>query len=311
MSDCLLISSLADEFAAEIARLANPPISVTACRTGDEARERYDGETVVFGNPQAIAEHLAELPAVRWVQSSWAGVTPLIEHPRRDYVLTGVKGVFGPQMAEYVLGYLLAHELRIFDRQRKQLERQWFPALSGTLVKKQLGIMGTGSIGRHIARTAAAFGVTVRGLNRSGKPVESFERVYPRPEIGDFLSGLDYLVAALPQTSGTDRLLDKEAICKLPGHAVFINVGRSNVIETRELIAALEEGRLAGAVLDVFDEEPLPPESELWANPAVLLTSHISAVSHPALIVPIFVENWRRFAAGESLLHVVDFDAGY
>ncbi|MEM7504431.1 MAG: D-2-hydroxyacid dehydrogenase [Pseudomonadota bacterium] len=311
MSDCLLITSLADEFAEAIGRSAGPPISVTACRSAEEALERYNGESVLFGNPQQIADILADLPAVRWVQSSWAGVTPLIAHARRDYVLTGVKDVFGPQMAEYVLGYLLNHELRIFERQLKQTNRDWFPALSGTLSGKALGVLGTGSIGHHIAKTAAAFGMQVRGLNRTGRGVDGFGSVFASEDILGFLDGLHYVVSALPQTTGTDRLLDASALSQLPAHAVFVNIGRANVVDTEALVAALEAQQLAAAVLDVFDEEPLPADSTLWDTRGLLLTSHISAVSHPALIVPIFVENFRRFNTGAPLHHVVDFDAGY
>ena len=311
MADCLLITSLADEFAEAIKRSANPSISVTACRSAEEALARYDGESVLFGNPQEIADILADLPAVRWVQSSWAGVTPLIAHARRDYVLTGVKDVFGPQMAEYVLGYLLNHELRIFEREHKQANREWFPALSGTLVGKKLGVLGTGSIGRHIAKTAAAFGMHVRGLNRTGRAVDGFVSVVAGADVPAFLDDLDYVVSALPQTTGTDQLLNASALSRLPAHAVFINIGRANVVDTDALVAALEARQLAAAVLDVFDEEPLPADSKLWETRGLLLTSHISAVSHPALIVPIFVENFRRFTTGAPLRHVVDFDAGY
>ena len=92
---------------------------------------------------------------------------------------------------------------------------------------------------------------------------------------------------------------------------MLINVGRSNVIDDDALIAALESGHLGGAVLDVFDEEPLPNDSPLWDTPNLLITAHISAISHPLLLVPIFVDNYRRFIAGEPLQHLIDFGAGY
>jgi phosphoglycerate dehydrogenase-like enzyme len=171
--------------------------------------------------------------------------------------------------------------------------------------------MGTGSIGKHIAHTAGRFGMTVTGLSRSGTPASGFENVTRVSQLHEFLAGIDYLVSALPQTADTDQLLDAKALAELPADAYFINVGRSNVIDDTALINALRSGKLAGAALDVFDEEPLPQDSPLWTAPNLSITAHIAAVSRPSLIVPIFVENYRRFVAGQPLNYVVDFDAGY
>jgi len=262
-------------------------------------------------SPGMIAEVIDEMPTVDWVQSSWAGITPLIETSRRDYVLTGVKDVFGPQMAEYTVGYLLAHELKVFARRDAQARHEWFGAWSGTLGGKRLGIMGTGSIGSAIAHAAAAFDLDVVGYSRSGAATPGFERVYAAAEIGDFLRTLDDLVATLPDTSQTTGLLDRETLAMLPAQAYFINVGRSNVVDDEALIEALHEGRLAGATLDVFDEEPVPETSPLWETPNLQMTAHIAAINHPLLIVPVFVENYKRYVDGEALRHRVDFDAGY
>ncbi len=311
MSGCLLVTTLAAEFAAEIERLAGDRIPVTACSTVDEAADAYTDETVLFGSPGMIVQLIDRMPSVDWVQSSWAGVTPLIDAPRRDYVLTGVKGVFGPQMAEYSLGHLLAHELKLDERKRAQASREWFGEHSGTLTGKRLGVMGTGSIGAAIADAAAAFGMTSVGFSRSGKAVDAFAEVYPATRIEDFLSGIDYLVSTLPATPETADLLNAKTIALLPPHGYFVNVGRSNVVNDDALIDALTSGKLAGAALDVFDEEPVPATSPLWDTPNLSMTAHVAAISHPLLIVPIFVDNYRRYAAGEPLKYVVDFDLGY
>ena len=214
-------------------------------------------------------------------------------------------------MSEYVLGYLLAHELKILERGKAQREHRWFTALSGTLRGKRLCIMGTGSIGRHIANTAGNFGVATTGLNRSGTPSAEFAEVLPVSQLHEFLARADYLVSTLPQTPATDGLLDAAALAELPAHAYFVNVGRGNVVDDEALAEALRSGRLAGAALDVFDEEPVPPDSSLWDTPNLSITAHIAAVSHPLLIVPIFVENYRRYVDGRTMKYRVDFDAGY
>jgi len=311
MSDCLLLTSDADKFAEEIKRLADFPLCISVCKSPAQALEVYAGQAVVFGEPAMIAAVLEKTPEVEWVQSTWAGVTPLVSCKRRDYVLTGVKGIFGPQMSEYVLGYLLAHELKFVERMRAQRERDWAAIPSGVLQGKRLGVMGTGSIGQHLARTAASFGVSVTGLSRSGVAAPNFETVRPVDQLYEFLEGIDYLVSTLPQTDATDSLLDAAALAKLPRHAYFINVGRSNVIDDAALIDALRDGGIAGAALDVFDEEPLPHDSPLWDTPNLSVTPHIAAISHPALITPIFIDNFRRYLRGHALQYVVDFDAGY
>jgi phosphoglycerate dehydrogenase-like enzyme len=311
MPDCLIVAAAANELAEEIARLADFPLSIKACSSPEKALDEYTDQTILFGNPDMIASILPEMPSIDWIQSSWAGVTPLMDIDRRDYVLTGVKDVFGPQMSEYVMGYLLAHELKVVERRKQQRKHNWFKAFSGALQGKRLGIMGTGSIGRYIAQTATLFGIKVTGLSRSGTPSPAFEEVMPVGRLHDFLEEIDYLVSTLPQTDDTDNLLDREALAKLPAHAYFINIGRSNIINDEALIDALRNDELAGAALDVFDEEPIPPDSPLWDARNISITAHIAAISHPSLIVPIFVENYRRYTDKKPLKYVVDFDAAY
>ncbi len=311
MPDCLIVTAAAEEFSEAIARLADFPVSTKACTSAEQALAAYTDESVLFGNPDMIAEVLPKMPTVDWVQSTWAGVTPLMALDRRDYVLTGIKDVFGPQMSEYVIGYLLAHELKVLKRMQEQREHNWFKSYSGTLEGKRLGIMGTCSIGQHIATTAKAFDVKVTGLSRSGANAPGFDKVMPVAQLHEFLKDLDYLVATLPQTTATDNLLDAGALVKLPAHAYFINVGRSNVVDDEALIDALRNDTLAGAALDVFDDEPIPRDSPLWDTPNLSITAHVAAVSHMSLIVPIFVENYRRYLKQQPLKYVIDLDAGY
>jgi len=308
---CLIVTAAAAEFAAAIESRSEVAIPVRSALSAEEASRMYAGETILFGNPAMIRDALPGMPDVAWVQSSWAGVTPLIDYPRRDYLLTGIKDVFGPAMAEYVIGYLLAHELKILERMAAQRRKCWNHDYSGTLDGKRMCVMGTGSIGAHIARAAAGFGVTVTGISRSGAPVAGFAEVRPVADLHAVLGQCDYLVATLPQTPATDRLLDKAAFAALPPQAYFINVGRSNVVDDAALVEALQTGRLAGAALDVFDEEPLPADSPLWDTPNLSITPHVAAVSHAHLIVPIFLDNYARYTRGEPLKYLVDFDAGY
>ena len=307
----LILASDAQEYLPLLEDLARGGAAFTVAETVGEAHGAYAGQTVILGQPDLVAEALGEMPGVRWVQSSWAGVTPLLEAGRRDYALTGVKDTFGPQMAEYVLGYLLANELKIFERLGRQANRCWWDESSGSLKGKTLGIMGTGSIGSDIAGMAKAFGMHITGFSRSGASVEGFERVFAANQLDAFLAEPDYLVCVLPDTPGTRHLLDANAFRSMKSGCYLVNVGRGVVIDEDALAAALVKGELSGAVLDVFQDEPLPQESPLWNAPGLIVTAHVAAKSWPEDIARIFIENYRRFVAGEPLKYRIDFEKGY
>jgi phosphoglycerate dehydrogenase-like enzyme len=307
----LILASDAGDYPPLLDDLARQGTQLKAVSSVQAARVAWSGQPVVLGQPDLVAAVLADLPAVRWVQSTWAGVTPLLNLGRRDFLLTGVKEVFGPQMAEYVLGVLLARELKLAERREQQRLSNWWPADSGTLHGKTLGIMGTGSIGRCIARMSAPFGLRVIGYSRSGKAVEGFERVFAADRLMEFLGLPHYLVSVLPATPATDGLLDDRAFRAMRRDGCLVNVGRGNVIDEAALLDALRHGTIAGAVLDVFRQEPLPADSPLWDAPGLQATAHIAAKSHPPDIARIFSENYNRFVAGATLRYPVDFERGY
>jgi len=267
---------------------------------------------IILGNPQLVSGVLELSENLEWVQSSWAGVNSLCSPGlRRDYLLTGVKDVFGPLISEYVITYLFALERRVFSMLDNQMERRWKPLPYRPSREITLGIVGLGSIGRHLARTARQFGVRVTGLNRSGKPCENVERVYTAEESANFFAGLDYVVLALPDTRETKSFINTETLRMMNKSTVLMNVGRGSTINEVDLVHALQDGAIGGAVLDVFVEEPLPHDSPLWELPNVFITPHNAATSFPEDIVGIFAENYRRFLQKEPLLHVVDFELGY
>ena len=307
----LVLSDDAQEYLPLLAGLERQGTELTAAASAPAARSAWSGQPVVLGQPDLVAEVLGEMPVVRWVQSTWAGVTPLLALERRDFLLTGIKDTFGPQMAEYVLGHLLARELRVPERSERQRRHQWWPETSGSLQGKTLGIMGTGSIGRCVARMAAHFGLRVIGYSRSGVMQEGFEQVFPAEQLDAFLALPDYLVCVLPDTPDTRHLLNEKTLRRLRRHCCLVNVGRGNAIDEAALAAALQRGDIAGAVLDVFQSEPLPGTSPLWDAPGLVVTAHVAAKSHPPDIARIFIENYNRFIAGEPLNYSIDFARGY
>lgn len=284
---------------------------ISIATSAADATRLYAGQPVVLARPDFAATLLEDSPPVQWLQSTWAGVTPLINLAFKDYQLTGVKEVFGAQMSEYVLGHVLAHELRLSARNRAQADRVWDQFASGRLAGKTMGVMGTGSIGAHLASTAQQLGVRVLGYNSSGRSVEPFEQVYHQESMATFLRQCDYVVGILPDLPDTTDLINTEALQLMQESALLINVGRGNLVDEAALCDALGAGQIAAAVLDVFKQEPLPEHSPLWSAPNCTITAHVAAMSHPVDISRLFLDNYRRYVAGEALAHLVDFERGY
>jgi phosphoglycerate dehydrogenase-like enzyme len=267
---------------------------------------------IAFGEPSLLAPALAQLTAVRWIQSTWAGVEPLLDPSlRRDYVLTNARGVFGALMSEYVFGYALAHERRLIEKWESQREARWDPAPPGTLRGKQIGLLGVGTIGAALAKTAKHFGMRVRGYTRASEASPDVDDYFHGGDRIAFARDLDYLVSIMPNTPKTRRLVDAQLLAALPPRAVFVNPGRGSTVDEAALADALRDKRIAAAVLDVFEREPLPADHVFWTLPNVRITSHTAALSVPADIAPIFVDNYRRFVSGQPLRYQVDFDEGY
>jgi phosphoglycerate dehydrogenase-like enzyme len=230
---------------------------------------------------------------------------------RRDYVLTNARGVFGELMSEYVIGYLLFHEKKMLERIRSQQAREWQRPESGVLRGKTIGLLGVGSIGAHLAGTAKHFRMTVRGYTRESETSRQVDRYYHGNDLLKFAEGLDYLIAILPRTDETNKIIDSRVLAALPPHAVLVNVGRGNSLDEPALVQALREGKLAAAILDVFDKEPLPEDHPFWDTPNLYMTFHTSAISYPEDITKLFVENYQLYVKGKPLKAVVDFERGY
>jgi len=308
----LILDPDAQRYARRVAEAGVAGLRVLQSSDAGALPDGFHAAEIVLGPPQWIAPVLPCLRSLRWVQSTWAGVEPLLQPTgRRDYLLSGVKGIFGSQMAEYVLCYMLMHQQRALQRLDAQRARRWDKITSEPLADREVVILGTGSIGREIARRCVQCGMRTCGVNRGGENPGPFSRVMPASTLVEAASMADFLVMALPGTTATRHLVDRRVIAALPTHAVLINVGRGNTLDTRALAAALAAGRLGGAVLDVLEQEPPAPDDPLWQTPGLLITAHVSAVSHVQEIAPLFLDNLRRYLSGDRPLHLVDFQRGY
>lgn len=312
MNKLLIHSDDADKYSALIRSADLPQLEVSSTSDIYSAKDLINGCNIILGDPPLLSEVLAAADRLEWVQSSWAGVEQLcVPGLRRDYILTSAKGMFGTLISEYVMTYLFAFERRVFEMRSNQVKRHWKPLSYRRAKNITLGIIGLGSIGRRLAITARHFGLRVTGLNRSGKPCEAVEAVYGADELAAFLKQPDYVVITLPATPQTNHVINSDTLKMMKRSAVLMNVGRGNSINEADLVCALEDDMIGGAVLDVFENEPLPPESPLWQLPNVYITPHMAATSFPEDIAEVFIRNYRRFLRQETLQHVVDFELGY
>ena len=300
----LILAQDEDKYRAliEEARLSNLEFAIQPASDVD----------IILGEPSRIKAALASLPALSWVQSIWAGIEPLVgPAARRNYILTNARGVFGGLMSEYVIGYLLAHERKILKRLEDQKNKIWDESDTGTLVGKTIGLLGVGSIGAEVARTAKFFGMTVRGYTRGSETSKHVDMYYHGAELPTFAKGLDYLINILPNTLDTRRIVNTDLLNTLPSHALFINVGRGATVDESALVEALNQNKIAGAVLDVFEQEPLPKDHPFWKTPNLLMTFHTAAPSLSEDIMKIFIENYKLFIEDKPLKYQVDFERGY
>jgi len=310
VNDLLILTRRAGEYQKLVDAARLPDLRITS--TADPEVPGAGRFGVVLGEPSLIRIALPRLTGLRWAQSTWAGVEPLLDPSlRRDYVLTNARGVFGPQMSEYVFGYLIAHERKMFEKHAAQKAGTWDPAPPGMLRGKQIGLLGVGSIGAALAATARHFRMRVKGYTRASEDSPDVDEYFHGGDLVAFAKELDYLVAIMPNTADTRRLVDAELLAALPPRAVFVNPGRGSVVDEPALADALQHGRLAAAILDVFEQEPLPPDHVFWRLPNVIVTSHTAALSIPDDIAPVFIDNYRRWIDGAQLRYRVDFEAGY
>ena len=259
---------------------------------------------------------LAQAPGLRWIHSPSAGVEnwPVAELRQREIVLTNAAGVFAIPISEWVLAALLMIAKRAHAMHDAQREHRWANELDlDELCDRTLLILGTGGIGREIAKRAAAFGMRIWGSSRSGAPVEHVERVVTGSAWHELLSEADYVVSTLPLTPETRGVFGATELRRMKPSAWLLNVGRGATVDEPALLAALHDGTIGGAAIDAWVEEPLPPDHPAWTTPNLIIWPHHSGSSpeNTRRGLDLFADNVRRFVRGEELLNVVDLEAGY
>lgn len=286
----------------------------------DREAELSEAKVVLRGGISAsVLDHLlANAPKVRWIHSVSAGIdrvaTPAVR--ARALTVTNARGVFSRPIAEYVVMMMLAIARQLPQLLELQRERTWQPLRGRELSELTLGIVGFGSIGTEVARLLAPFGTRILATRRrpeQGAGDATNVELHGFDELEMVLAAADVVLIALPLTDQTAGVIGVAQLQQMREHAWLLNIARGRLIDDMALRRALEAGWIGGAVLDVFAEEPLPPDSPLYGTPNLIITPHTSWSSSRVAdrSIELFVDNLRRFVADEPLANVVDLEAGY
>ena len=286
-------------------------------------RELLGRAEVMFDVDRANARELPSLaPNVRWIQATSAGIGDYVR--RMGYagsmpntIFTTASGVHARPLAEFCFMVLIAFHKKLLPTLRDQRHKRWERFAAGELTGQTLVVVGVGRIGREIARIGKAFDMRVIGVKRSPAGADAaalhLDELYGPSDLHTVLPKAQNLVLIAPHTPETERMIGARELALLPRGAVFINIGRGALVDEDALIEALRAGHLLGAGLDVFREEPLPPESPLWEMENVIVYPHSASTSYleNARIVDLFCENLRRYLRGEPLLNRLDTTLGF
>jgi len=297
---------------AELVRVPKNRAVVRAAATPSEAAELAGEAEILYA--WKFPPHLyAKATKLKWLQVMGAGVEWAVAPEVPPHVVvTRAPGIFGPWMAEYVIGWCSWVTQRVETYREAQRQRRWLDhVLPDRLLGKTLVIVGLGDIGRAVARAARVLGMRVIGVSRSGRLVREADRVYKVGQLALALREGDFVVILVPLTAETTGLIGVDALAAMKPTAWLVNIARGAIVNETALREALEQRRITGAILDVFATEPLPPGHPFWRLDNLVLTPHISGPSTPEEIAPVFDDNLARYLAGKPLRHVVDRKRGY
>ena len=286
----------------------------------DEARWRtlLAQAEILFDFDQTHRQDLPDLaPNLRWLQATSAGIGQFVKsmgYAKRlpNTIFTTASGVHARPLAEFCMMALLTHYKRLPHIQTLQAQKQWKRYAATDLEGRTLAVVGLGKIGQAVARMAKGLGMRTSGMRASGNS-DAVDRCYAPDQLHTMLAEADVVVLVVPHTPATEKLIDAAALAAMKPDAYLINIARGPVIDEVALIRALQAGHLAGAALDVFVQEPLPPENPLWTLPNVLVIPHSASTSdrENARLTDLFCENIRHYLAGEPLRNVLDVERLY
>ena len=290
---------------------AFPDLTIHAA-TPDENVTDIMGNIDILMAKKFRDEFMSKADHLVWIQCLITGVDYLLSLPslRSDVILTSSRGIHGPQMSELTFLLMLSLTRQFPQTIQNQESRLWDSRPVGLLLGKKVGIWGVGVIGQEIARRCKSFGMTVYGITRTKRKIDSVDHSFGQDELIQVIREVDYFINVVPSTPETVNMFGEKEFEAMKPTAFFINVGRGDTVDEEALVNALKSGQIAGAGLDVFRTEPLPSEHPLWGLENVTITPHVGGKSniYADQILPILEENLRRFLGGErrDLINLIE-----
>ncbi len=282
-------------------------------------RAASPGADAVFGweyDPSLLPSTWDAADDLRWIQTASAGVDRLLFPAlvESDVVVTNARGVFDEPIAEWVLAAILAYATELGNSVRDTVAHRWHHRTTERAEGRRLLVVGPGPIGRAAGRLARGVGMEVEAVGTSARGAEEpFERIHGPESFLEALGDADYVLDAMPLTPRTNHAFNAKAFSAMKPSARFLNVGRGGTVDTEALVDALRTGVIAGAALDVFEEEPLPEDHPLWSLPDVIVSPHMAGdvEDWEERVVEVFLDNLSRFADGRPLRNVIDKERGF
>jgi len=257
-------------------------------------------------------------PALKWIQVISAGINelPFLSLKEKGITVTNAKGIHGVPMAEYTMSVILQVARKTNELYLQQNKNTWDRTIRvNEIYGSTLGVIGLGAIGQAIVERAKAFGMNVIGINSNGRPIPNVDNVYKIDELDNLLSKSDYVVIIVPLTESTHHLISEKQLNVMKDTAYLINIARGEVVDEAALLNALDNKKIAGAVLDVFSQEPLPEEHPFWKLDNCIITPHLSGRSpfYMKRALDIFYQNTELYLNGNynEMVNLIDLDKGY
>ncbi|SET70757.1 Phosphoglycerate dehydrogenase [Oceanobacillus limi] len=289
------------------------------CENMSEAQDKLSEATILVTYGEDLNESLIEQAAkLQWIMVISAGMDqmPFEAIAKRGILVTNSRGISKIPMAEYAISMFMQVYRQAPQLYENQKISKWDRSVRMLeITGKTMVVLGTGAIGQETARLAKAFHMTTYGVSRSGRPVEYFDETYKTAELEKVLSKADFIVAVLPSTEETQYLLTEAHFKQMKNDAVFLNMGRGDLVKSEVILQAVREDQIAHAVLDVFEEEPLPEDHALWNEEKVTVTPHLSGISphYQTRALDIFTNNLDTYLADkeEGYINKIDVSRGY
>jgi len=317
MSKLVILRNLSPKYLEQLKEIAPNWEIVISKDSSVYVPHLSEAEIIVGWNEEYAKECFKPNSPLRWIHSWGAGVNtmPLKQMKKAGIVLTNTSGIHAFPISETVIAMMLNLTRNIHIAIRKQLKKEW--GRETNLMEmhgKTIGIIGVGAIGEETARLAKAFGMVVLGVRRSGKSSSVVDKMYNMEGLNEVLKVSDYVVNILPSTKETYKLIGESQIAQMKSTAFYINVGRGETTDTKALINALEQNIIAGAALDVFEQEPLPKESALWDLENLIITPHCSGLTthYEERAMELFIMIFKDYLKGiKPIINKVDLDKEY